>query len=221
MSQSPSTVLWHFFYKMFHPNNDIKTSWCQLAKALPDHKLVFSGACLFEGGVHVLRFVLCIPCTYTYDTHLLIWTTSHTWNHTFLRIQGSTRTCTLNETYIGSVHELMGWVHNVVLIKCIFGSGKPKGGRDFGWEGTWARWGYRGVSLLATWERGGRILSQKEGSKLVEKGSKGSKGEQRKYAMYNPCFVVYIMECLEWLKDTSCIYVRGGIKIKLEFCHIG
>jgi hypothetical protein len=38
-----------------------------------------------------------------------------------------------------SVHELMGWVQNVVLIKCIFGSGKPKGGRDFGWEGTWAR----------------------------------------------------------------------------------
>jgi hypothetical protein len=38
-----------------------------------------------------------------------------------------------------SVRELMGWVRNVVLIKCIFGSGKPKGGRDFGWEGTWAR----------------------------------------------------------------------------------
>ncbi len=34
------------------------------------------------------------------------------------------------------VRELMGWVRNVVLIKCIFGSGKPKGGRDFGWEGT-------------------------------------------------------------------------------------
>ncbi len=35
----------------------------------------------------------------------------------------------------GSVRELMGWVRNVALIKCIFGSGKPKGGRDFGWEG--------------------------------------------------------------------------------------
>jgi hypothetical protein len=31
-----------------------------------------------------------------------------------------------------SVRELMGRVRNVVLIKCIFGSGKPKGGRDFG-----------------------------------------------------------------------------------------
>jgi hypothetical protein len=33
------------------------------------------------------------------------------------------------------VSELMGWVRNVVLIKCIFGSGKPRGGQDFGWEG--------------------------------------------------------------------------------------
>jgi hypothetical protein len=37
------------------------------------------------------------------------------------------------------VRELMGRVRNVVLIKCIFGSGKPKGGRDFGWEDTWDR----------------------------------------------------------------------------------
>ncbi len=37
------------------------------------------------------------------------------------------------------VCELMGWVRNVVLIKCIFGSGKPRGGWDFGWEGTRAR----------------------------------------------------------------------------------
>ncbi len=34
------------------------------------------------------------------------------------------------------VRELRGRVRNVVLIKCIFGSKKPKGGRDFGWEGT-------------------------------------------------------------------------------------
>jgi hypothetical protein len=39
----------------------------------------------------------------------------------------------------------MGWVRNVVLIKCIFGSGKPRGGRDSGWEGTRARRGNRGV----------------------------------------------------------------------------
>jgi hypothetical protein len=29
----------------------------------------------------------------------------------------------------------MGWVRNVVLIKCIFGSGKPKGGSGFWVEG--------------------------------------------------------------------------------------
>jgi hypothetical protein len=59
----------------------------------------------------------------------------------------------------------MGRVRNVVLIKCTFGSGKPKGGRDFGRGGTWVREGSKGVSLRATWERGGQILSQKEGSK--------------------------------------------------------
>ncbi len=38
----------------------------------------------------------------------------------------------------GSVRELMGRVHNVVLIKCILDLGNPRGGPDFGWEGTWA-----------------------------------------------------------------------------------
>jgi hypothetical protein len=47
--------------------------------------------------------------------------------------------CLNNFKTILCVCELMGWVRNVVLIKCIFGFGKPKGGRDFGWEGTWAR----------------------------------------------------------------------------------
>jgi hypothetical protein len=36
------------------------------------------------------------------------------------------------------VRELMGWVCNVVLIKCILDLGKPKKGWDFGREGTWA-----------------------------------------------------------------------------------
>jgi hypothetical protein len=36
------------------------------------------------------------------------------------------------------VRELMGWVRNVVLIKCIFGSGKTRGGSGF-----WVR-GYMG-----------------------------------------------------------------------------
>ncbi len=36
------------------------------------------------------------------------------------------------------VCELMGRVRNVVLIECTLGLGKPKRGRDFGWEGTLA-----------------------------------------------------------------------------------
>jgi hypothetical protein len=62
-----------------------------------------------------------------------------------------------------NVSELVGRVRNVVLIKCIFGSGKP-GGSGF-WVG---RWGTGEVSLRATWERGGRMdgsCHSKEGSK--------------------------------------------------------
>ncbi len=48
----------------------------------------------------------------------------------------------------GCVSELVGWVRNVVLIKCIFGSGKP-----------------RGVGIL-----GGRVYEPVEGmGKLVYK----------------------------------------------------
>ncbi len=31
------------------------------------------------------------------------------------------------QTLVLSVSELVGWVRNVALIKCIFGSGKPRG----------------------------------------------------------------------------------------------
>jgi hypothetical protein len=41
---------------------------------------------------------------------------------------------TLYTTSVITVRELMGWVRNVVLIKCIFGTGKPKGGSGF-WMG--------------------------------------------------------------------------------------
>ncbi len=51
------------------------------------------------------------------------------------------------------------------LIKCTLGSGKPKEGREFGVEGTREQWGTKGSSLQATWDRGGRFLSQLEGAK--------------------------------------------------------
>jgi hypothetical protein len=60
-------------------------------------------------------------------------------------MEGTALICLNESTHLkgpphySSVCELMGWVRNVILIKCIFGSGKPWGGRDFGWEGTRAR----------------------------------------------------------------------------------
>ncbi len=51
------------------------------------------------------------------------------------------------------------------LIRCTLGSGKSEKGRDFGGEGTKGQWGTKGSSLQATWDRGGRFLSQLEGAK--------------------------------------------------------
>jgi hypothetical protein len=42
------------------------------------------------------------------------------------------------------VSEHLGLVHNVVLIKCIFGSGKPRGVWILYKGSTWAKWGTRG-----------------------------------------------------------------------------
>ncbi len=43
-----------------------------------------------------------------------------------------------SESVTLTVCELMGRVRNVVLIECTLGLGKPKKGRDSGWEGTLA-----------------------------------------------------------------------------------
>jgi hypothetical protein len=51
------------------------------------------------------------------------------------------------------------------------------------------------VSLRATWERGGRILSQQGGFQVSGRESKrGAKGICH---VHNSCLVVYIVECLE------------------------
>ncbi len=39
------------------------------------------------------------------------------------------------------------WVCDVALIKCTLSPGEPKGGWDFGGEGTRGQWGTKGVSL--------------------------------------------------------------------------
>jgi hypothetical protein len=83
--------------------------------------------------------------------------------------------------------------------ECIFGSGKPWGigilGRGVYEPGE----GNGEVSLRATWERGGRILSQlggfqvsREGEEGAQRGAKGSKGEEWEHAMY----INYVSLCI-------------------------
>ncbi len=60
--------------------------------------------------------------------------------------------------------------------ECIFGSGKPRGVGILGRRVYEPGEGNGEVSLWATWERGGRILSQ-QGGFQVSRG--GQKGEQR------------------------------------------
>ena len=89
--------------------------------------------------------------------------------------------------------------------ECIFGSGKPRrvwilGGRVYEpGEGNGE------VSLRATWERGGRILSQQGGFQVSRKGfERGAKGNQQGekeargmcHVYYEYDSFVYIIECL-------------------------
>jgi hypothetical protein len=96
----------------------------------------------------------------------------------------------------------VGWVRNVVLINVYLDLENPRGS-GFWVEGYMSQMRKWGVSLQATWERGGRILSQQGGFQgSRERGAKGSKGEQRgtkgskgKYAVYIiHVLFVYIME---------------------------
>jgi hypothetical protein len=67
------------------------------------------------------------------------------------------------------VSEHLDWVHNFVLIKCIFGSEKPWGVGNLGKGDTWAiKRAKGGISLRATGSRGGWILSQQGGFQVSE-----------------------------------------------------
>jgi hypothetical protein len=76
--------------------------------------------------------------------------------------------------------------------ECIFRSGKPWGVGILGGEVYEPGEGNGEVSLRATWERGGRILSQlggfqvsREGEKREQRGAKrNQQGEEREYAVY-------------------------------------
>ncbi len=72
-----------------------------------------------------------------------------------------------------SVRDHLVWVHNVVLIECIVGSGKPRGVGILGKGSTWATGNTKGVSLQTTGNRGGRILSQQGGFQVSRQGEQG------------------------------------------------
>jgi hypothetical protein len=81
------------------------------------------------------------------------------------------------------------------------------------WMGrVWGKGGSRGVSLQATRDRGGRILSQLGGFQVSRRGQKGgqrgsSKGREKargmRHVYCNLCCVHN--ECLDSLNDTSCV----------------
>jgi hypothetical protein len=64
----------------------------------------------------------------------------------------------------------------------------------------------RGVSLRATWERGGQILSQQGGFQVSGKGSKGIKG----IIMYIAYLVRVYNGMIAVMNDTSCIYIHDN-----------
>jgi hypothetical protein len=71
----------------------------------------------------------------------------------------------------------MGWVRNVVLMNVYLGMEKPQrvGIRGEGTHGQVRE--MKGVSLRATRERGGRILSQQGGFQISGRGqTKGARG---------------------------------------------
>ncbi len=102
----------------------------------------------------------------------------------------------------------MGRVCNGAVIKCTLGLGKPKGGWNFGREGTGARWRTRGVSLQATRDWGGRFLSQLGGFQVSRREL--ARGNQSKGNA--PCTVEHCNSCLciywnDWIDERYQLYV--------------
>jgi hypothetical protein len=77
---------------------------------------------------------------------------------------------------MGIVSEHMGWVRNVVLMNVYLDLENPRGS-GFRVGATWTKRGKWGVSLRATWEPGGRILSQQGGFQVSGEGEQGEQGE--------------------------------------------
>jgi hypothetical protein len=85
------------------------------------------------------------------------------------------------------------------------------------WKGrVWGRGGSRGVSLQATWDQGGWIISQLGGFQVSRRGLKGSKGNQqgetkkaRGMRHYMQSVLVYIMNAwtCEWYQSYMYIII--------------
>ncbi len=69
----------------------------------------------------------------------------------------------------------MGRVRNVVLILILIGSGETQEGLGFWAGGYMGRGRNGGVSLQATWDWGGRFLSQLGGFQVSRRGYRGEK----------------------------------------------
>ncbi len=108
------------------------------------------------------------------------------------------------------VSKHMGWVHNVALMNVYLGLEKPQGvGISDGGGGRWAGEGNEGVSLRATRERGGRILSQQGGFQVSGKGNKGNKGSKG-IIMHITCLAYVYNGMIAVVNDTSCIYMHNN-----------
>ncbi len=101
------------------------------------------------------------------------------------------------------MRELVGRVRNVVLMNVYLDLGNP------GELGFWVGGVYEPsegngeVSLRATWERGGRILSQLGGFQVTRRGlERGARGNEKQ----GEC-AVYIV---------SCIHVHNGMLVEIE-----
>ncbi len=68
----------------------------------------------------------------------------------------------------------MGQVHNVVLIKCIFRSGKPRGVGIVDKGSTWAKWGTKS-QFTSNWEQ--RWTDPVTARRVPSKWIRGTRGQ--------------------------------------------
>jgi hypothetical protein len=136
------TIQWEFLTLFFSLNNLFWTPW----------------TCL-EAILNFIRIFMELFLSQNFDNS----TPCYQWQH---RVK--TPCCCYNseaKLYVLSCSGYWEGGLRCTLIRCTLGSGKSEKGRDFGGEGTKGQWGTKGSGLPATWDWGGRFLSQLEGAK--------------------------------------------------------